>query len=246
MPGLRHAWLGDEVNLGWQQPLTNSEKGDLCRQAAFLIQPGNICGRSSVNMGGESSRRWRKIMLQTILAYALIGFFFAIERNLRQGQEANRLERGTFDRGSTMVIGVSFMLTLLSLLMGLVLPQSLPAVVRWSGLALMIGGLALRGWSLRTLGRFYTRTLRITEEHTLVKEEPYTHIRHPGYLGALAMWIGAALATGSVLILAIVLVAMGCAYAYRIRTEESMLIVELGDQYESYRAKTWRLIPLIY
>ena len=28
--------------------------------------------------------------------------------------------------------------------------------------------------------------------------------------------------------------------------EEAMLVQALGDQYESYRAKTWRLIPLVY
>lgn len=185
-------------------------------------------------------------MLQTILAYALIGLFFVIERTLRQGQEAKRLDRGAFDRGSTMVIGVSFMVTLLSLLAGLVLAQTLPAGLRWLGIALMVSGLGLRIWALRTLGRFYTRTLLVTDDQTLVKDEPYTHIRHPGYLGALAMWIGAALATGSVIILLIVVAASGFAYAYRIRSEEAMLVQALGDQYESYRAKTWRLIPLVY
>jgi protein-S-isoprenylcysteine O-methyltransferase Ste14 len=38
---------------------------------------------------------------------------------------------------------------------------------------------------------------------------------------------------------------MAVAYAYRIRSEESMLLTGLGERYRNYMASTWRLIPWV-
>ena len=68
--------------------------------------------------------------------------------------------------------------------------------VGWIGLVIAILGIALRFWANRTLGQFYTRTLRVTEDQPIIDQGPYRVIRHPGYLGVLLMWVGASLATG--------------------------------------------------
>lgn len=44
-----------------------------------------------------------------------------------------------------------------------------------------VSGLALRVWSMRTLGAFYTRTLRTAQNQHVVDTGPYRMIRHPGY-----------------------------------------------------------------
>jgi len=49
------------------------------------------------------------------------------------------------------------------------------------------------------LGRFFTRTLRVTGEQRVVSDGPYRVVRHPGYLGDILMWTGAALTTLTVL-----------------------------------------------
>lgn len=36
------------------------------------------------------------------------------------------------------------------------------------------------------------------------------------------------------------------AYNYRILCEERMLRSALGQQYETYMARTWRLVPFVY
>jgi protein-S-isoprenylcysteine O-methyltransferase Ste14 len=45
---------------------------------------------------------------------------------------------------------------------------------------------------------------------------------------------------------AIILSLMSVAYAYRIKSEESMLQAAFGDQYRSYMQSTWRLVPWVY
>jgi protein-S-isoprenylcysteine O-methyltransferase len=55
----------------------------------------------------------------------------------------------------------------------------------WTGLEL-----ALKTWAVRTSGRFDTRTLRSASDQSVTDSGPYRLVRHPGYLGALLLWIG--------------------------------------------------------
>lgn len=110
----------------------------------------------------------------------------------------------------------------------------------------MISGLMLRYWAAKTLGEFYTRTLLITEGHQIVDRGPDSVIRHPGYLGAFIMNIGAGLAVTNWIVLLVITVTGFVLYAYRIRTEEGMLENAFGEQYKAYLEKTWRLVPFVH
>jgi protein-S-isoprenylcysteine O-methyltransferase len=79
-----------------------------------------------------------------------------------------------------------------------------------------------------------------------VRAGPYRLIRHPGYAGALLMWLGAILATRNWITLVVVGVSITCVYLHRITTEERMLASALGDDYRAYIADTKRIIPLIW
>jgi protein-S-isoprenylcysteine O-methyltransferase Ste14 len=110
----------------------------------------------------------------------------------------------------------------------------------------MLGGLSLRYWAVKTLGEFYTRTLQTVVGQQIITQDPYSMIRHPGYLGTFLMEIGAGLAIANWVVLAI-LVSVGVLLRfYRIQAEEEMLKTEFGKQYQVYSEKTWRLIPFIY
>jgi protein-S-isoprenylcysteine O-methyltransferase len=117
---------------------------------------------------------------------------------------------------------------------------------RYAGLVVLAGGLLLRAWGMRTLGRFYTRTLRTVEEQPVVRSGPYRLIRHPGYCGSLLVWIGYTLAEGSWLAVLLVAAVLGAAYSYRIRSEERLLVDALGPAYAEYRRHSKRLIPFVY
>jgi len=171
---------------------------------------------------------------------------------MRQGEQAKSLHSGQFDRGSTRLIGKAFIIAILVLIAAPALNAfqigglSKGAVVGWAGIGVMLGGLALRWWANRTLGRFYTSTLRVYEGQRIIRQGPYKLLRHPGYSGMILMWVGAGFATLNWMAAAIVILAMGVSYHYRIVSEEAMLMTTFGEQYQTYKAHTWRLLPFVY
>jgi protein-S-isoprenylcysteine O-methyltransferase Ste14 len=191
-------------------------------------------------------------MVTTILAYLLIALFFVIESRARIGQEAKSLDRTLFDRGSTSILVAAYLTTVLGLIAAPALNYmqigrlSYGPLVGWIGIVIALSGIALRIWAYRTLGRFYTRTLRVAENQRVVREGAYKLIRHPGYAGVILMWLGAALATMNGIAVAIAAIALFAAYHYRIQAEERMLLIEIGGEYDDYRARTRKLIPFLY
>ena len=194
----------------------------------------------------------KRRLITTLLAYALLGVFAALERRLRQGQSAQSLETGAFDRESTRVLGGALLISMLGLLLapGLNMLRrgrtSISPVAGWVGLGLMLNGIGLRAWANTTLGAFYTRTLRVTADQRLIEQGPYRLLRHPGYSGSLLLWIGAGLATTNWVVTILITIVTGSAYVYRVRSEEAMLVQTFGEAYQDYRQRTWKLIPFIY
>lgn len=182
-------------------------------------------------------------------AFSLVVTFFALERFLRRGAAAQSLTAGKADRTTTIQLAGAYVLTLLTSLIAVSSPVGrLPRwrVVETTGLITMIAGLLLKAWAMRTLGRFYTRTLRVEADQWVVRSGPYRLIRHPGYLGALLVWIGFGLALASGLLTAVAAVSLGFAYRRRIVIEEALLSEQLGDDYRTYCRHTWRLLPPVY
>ena len=128
-------------------------------------------------------------MLTNVVSYLLIICFLFMQRILRRGEQAKSLSPGETDRGTTRLIGMAFGLSFLALIIAPwlnafeVARLDIGFPVGWAGIASMLVGLALRWWANATLGRFYTSTLRLSEEQQIVKKGPYRLVRHPGYAG---------------------------------------------------------------
>jgi protein-S-isoprenylcysteine O-methyltransferase len=191
-------------------------------------------------------------MLTNVVSYLLIVFFLILQRLLRRGEQAKSLRPERQDRGTTRLLGIAFGLSLLALVLAPLLNAievarlELGPASGWIGIALMVGGLALRWWASVVLGRFYTSTLRLAEDQQVVDRGPYRLVRHPGYAGVLLLWLGAGLASKNWLSAVITATVMAVAYAHRIRSEESMLLTTFGERYRNYMASTWRLIPWVF
>ena len=99
---------------------------------------------------------------------------------------------------------------------------------------------------MRTLGAYYSRTLRTTSDQQMVESGPCQVIRHPGYLGSIMVWTGLALTSGSGAAAAGVAALTGHAYGRRIAAEEAMLAGRFGSAYAEYSRRTKRLIPFIW
>lgn len=111
------------------------------------------------------------------------------------------------------------------------------------GLALWIGGLTLRIWAIRTLGRFFTVTVQRVEGHRVIKHGPYAIVRHPSYLGATVAMVGTSVLLGAWVAGVVSLIMLTAAYAYRIAAEERLLTQEFGEEFSVYRTGTPGLIP---
>lgn len=82
-------------------------------------------------------------------------------------------------------------------------------------------------------------------DQRIIQDGPYHGVRHPGYLGTLLVWFGAALAVGNGIVVAIVSIVLLRAYRKRIEIEERMLLDTFGDEYCSYAGRTRRLVPFL-
>ena len=106
---------------------------------------------------------------------------------------------------------------------------------------LLIGVLLLT-WTLRSLGVNLTDTVVTRQEHTLITHGPYRWVRHPFY-DALALFVVAfALIAANWFILvagAIVFLLL----AIRSQTEEALLLARFGESYRAYRESTGRFLP---
>jgi protein-S-isoprenylcysteine O-methyltransferase len=107
-------------------------------------------------------------------------------------------------------------------------------------------GLALRYWSVKMLGRFFTTDVAIYKQHQLIIAGPYRWVRHPAYSGVLIAFVGAGLAMGDGIALALLTVPVFIAFNYRIKREEKLLLDKLGTEYSKYQKLTKKLVPWLF
>ena len=111
------------------------------------------------------------------------------------------------------------------------------------GIALMAAGIAVRGWAILTLGRFFTVDVRVHADQTVVDRGPYRWVRHPAYTGLIVFFVGVGLALTNRASLFALVVAPTAGLAVRIRSEEGALIAGLGEPYRRFAAGRPRLFP---
>ncbi len=121
-----------------------------------------------------------------------------------------------------------------------------PALFFYSGILLILAGVAFRWYAIRILGRFFTRDVATHTGQTVVRQGPYRLIRHPSYAGALITVVGVGLAlTNWASLVALVAISL-VGYMYRISIEEHALLDAIGQPYREYMRTTRRLIPFIW
>ena len=154
------------------------------------------------------------------------------------------------DRGTFQLIWIAITVSIVAgIYAGIAVPGArLPGAdaIYPYGLAVFVLGVAVRLWSIRTLGKFFTVQVAIASDHKLIEAGPYRVLRHPSYTGSLLMFVGYLLCFGNALTMAIVLIAVLAVFIRRIRVEEAALGENFGDAWRAYAKRTWRLVPLIY
>ena len=120
----------------------------------------------------------------------------------------------------------------------------IPAVA-WLGLAPLCVALWLFRRSHVDLGRNWSISLEIREQHALVKTGVYRFIRHPMYTSFFLLGLAQMLLLSNWLADASGLIGAGVLYALRVRREESLMLECFGNDYRVYMAHTKQLIPWI-
>jgi hypothetical protein len=123
-----------------------------------------------------------------------------------------------------------------------ILPHSLG--LNTISLVLTVLGLSLAIWARVVLGTNWSGTVTYKENHELIVRGPYAYVRHPIYSAMLLMFLGTALAVGTVGGLSgfpILFVSFWIKY----RQEEALMIEHFGDQYLAYMKRVRAVIPFV-
>lgn len=124
-----------------------------------------------------------------------------------------------------------------------IVPHTLPVLTVAS--VLVISGVSLACWSRHLLGRNWSSVVQIKQEHQLIEDGPYRHVRHPIYTGLLLAFVGSALRVGDVRgIFAVLLVFFS--FWRKFRMEERLLEIAFGETYRRYCSRTAALIPGVF
>lgn len=113
------------------------------------------------------------------------------------------------------------------------------------GLGLALAGATLAIYSRVFLGRNWSATVQLKQNHELITHGPYRHIRHPIYTGFLLLFLGNAVMVGDwrgLLAVAIVLVS----FWRKLRLEEKWLANHFGEPYSAYQNQTKALVPAVF
>lgn len=153
------------------------------------------------------------------------------------------------DKGSLILIWI---MIALAISCGLIfanhikVPISKQLLISYVGLFIIIVGMAIRFFSIWTLGKYFTVDVTIRDGHKLKKDGFYRIIRHPSYSGSLLSFIGFGISLNNWLSLTAVVLLIMISFLYRIKIEEKILIDQFGKEYLEYKKNTYRLIPWIY
>lgn len=118
------------------------------------------------------------------------------------------------------------------------------AMIPWARpqLQMLIGGMVL--CVLATAWRFWAAgTIHKTEQ--LTTAGPYSHVRHPLYVGSFVHAVGYALMSGRWESFLFVLPLFCAVYGAAVSTEESMLRKLYSEEYEAYSRRVPRFIPRV-
>jgi protein-S-isoprenylcysteine O-methyltransferase Ste14 len=118
------------------------------------------------------------------------------------------------------------------------------AICHWAGFAITLAGLSIAVWARFILGRNWSATITIKQDHEMVRRGPYAIVRHPIYFGATLAMFGTAIFFGTFRgLVAVALTFAG--WWLKSQMEEAFLLQQFGPQYREYQRQVKALIPFV-
>lgn len=144
-----------------------------------------------------------------------------------------------------MLLGVGSVVYFGSMIESLVINRNINFLLSFTGFILLVTRLALKLWTLKALGKYWSPNVEIRETQRVIKTGPFKYVRHPSYLSGIMEIIGIALLVNAYYVLfSICLIFFICVFI-RIRVEEKILIETFGQEYENYKKEVGALFPIL-
>lgn len=120
---------------------------------------------------------------------------------------------------------------------------SVPTACRLLGIPIMVVGLWLFWRSHIDLGKCWSVTLKLNQDHELIVGGVYRYMRHPMYASFFLLAISQALLLNNWLAGGAAFPAVTLLFLIRVPSEEAMMIEHFGSDYLSYRQNTNAILP---
>jgi protein-S-isoprenylcysteine O-methyltransferase Ste14 len=119
----------------------------------------------------------------------------------------------------------------------------LPSWTGWLGAIIFAAAIWLLWRSHADLGRSWTPTLGLRDDHRLVTKGVFKYIRHPMYAAHILWGVATPLMLHNWIAGFSFLLLTTLQYLSRVGDEERMMLEQFGEQYGSYMRRTGRLLP---
>ena len=114
----------------------------------------------------------------------------------------------------------------------------------WTGLVLTAVGVVFAILARLWIGRNWSGTITIKEQHELIQSGPYRIVRHPIYTGLLLAYLGTAIAHGELRgLVGFFLLFLG--FGLKLRMEEKFMVQQFGNAYLDYKRRVKALVPFV-
>jgi protein-S-isoprenylcysteine O-methyltransferase len=146
-----------------------------------------------------------------------------------------------------LVVTLGFLLLFRPWLLGPLNVRFLPdaRAATLAGLAVTAVGIGFAFWARFTLGRNWSGTVTIKQDHRLIRRGPYRIVRHPIYCGILLAALGTAIGYGKAPCLIGVAITLA-GFRAKWKTEERFLEEQFGAPYVQYRQEVKAVVPGLF
>ena len=188
---------------------------------------------------------------KVIWVLGVVGWFIIRYPHDRRARRTPKLRRS--DRGREIVL-MAISATGLGVLPFIYVVSNAPRFANypfrpwqaWLGAVLFAASLWLFHRTHKDLGRNWSVTLEVRDQHTLVTSGVYSRVRHPMYSAFWVWALAQALLLPNWIAGPAGLIGFGTLFFLRVGREEALMIETFGEDYRRYMARTARILPGIY
>jgi protein-S-isoprenylcysteine O-methyltransferase Ste14 len=119
------------------------------------------------------------------------------------------------------------------------------ATAEWLGVTICALGLCAAIWSRKMLADNWSRDVELKQGDELVERGPYRFVRHPIYTSHLLMGLGTAVASGTLVAYAGLLLFL-IGFWIKLKQEEGLLLSRFPEEYPAYKARVKALVPFVF